>query len=306
MLLGPMLVQSSRRTPDRVALWFGDRGWTYAALNQAADQVAATLNAAGLRPGERLALFLPNCPELVLSYFACFKLGVIAVPLNYRYREAEAQYALEHSESRALVVHETLVENVEKLPLDRMGVTRRYLVGAGTRPGFAQFAELFEAAGLVPEPAFDESQPAAILYTSGTTAKPKGVTYTHGTLWHNCLIQAKTFAFIADDVHLISTAACHAAAFTGQLLPNFFVGGTCVLTHLPVPQMVIHEIARRGVTRTQMLPASLEDLVEELEQHPRTDLATWRSPMQVATWCRSNCTTASARSPVSTSPSCTA
>src|SRR5438105_3172154 len=80
--------------------------------------------------------------------------------------------------------------------------------------------------GDLPAPTFDEQQSAAILYTSGSTARPKGVTYSHLSLWHNCLIQSETFQFTPADVHLVSTAACHAAAFTGQLLPNIYVGST--------------------------------------------------------------------------------
>jgi acyl-CoA synthetase (AMP-forming)/AMP-acid ligase II len=128
----------------------------------------------------------------------------------------------------------------------------------------------------VPPPGFGPDRPAAILYTSGTTAKPKGVTYTHATLWADCQIQVESFDFTSDDVHLVSTAACHAAAFTGQLLPNLLAGGTAVLTHLPSPEQVVRAVESRRVTRTQMLPASLEDLVEHLERHPSADLRSWR------------------------------
>jgi acyl-CoA synthetase (AMP-forming)/AMP-acid ligase II len=100
--------------------------------------------------------------------------------------------------------------------------------------------------------------------------------YSHATLWHDCIIQSTSFAFTPQDVHLVSTAACHAAAFTGQLLPNIYAGGTCVLTHLPDPAQVVEAIGRHRVTRVQMLSATLEDLVEYLEGHPGADLGSWR------------------------------
>jgi acyl-CoA synthetase (AMP-forming)/AMP-acid ligase II len=276
MLLGQILHRVRDRWPNKLALCFGDKKWTYAELDDQTECMANTLLAAGMRAGDRLAVFLPNCPELVLSYLACFKIGVVAVPLNYRYREDEARYALEHSGATGLIVHQTLAGEVEGLPLAKLGVTRRYLAAGNARGGFAPFEDLLTAsAERVPEPAIDEHQPAAILYTSGTTARPKGVMYTHGSLESNCIIQSATFAFTPDDVLLVSTAGCHAAAFTGQLLPNIFIGGTSVLTHLPDPEQVVRAIATHRVTRTQMLPASLEDLVEYLEAHRPTGLASW-------------------------------
>lgn len=277
MLLGEMLVDSAQRFSDRVALRCDDQFWSYTALNETVDRIASGLRTAGVGPGDRVALFMPNCAELLFSYFACFKLGAVAVPLNYRYRQAEAEYALTHSGAKALIVHHSLTGEVENLPLAEMGILSRYVVGQENRAGFGNFKELLAAQ---PDqsfaPSFPGQQPAAILYTSGTTAKPKGVTYTHETLWHNCRIQVETFAFTPEDVHLVTTAACHAAAFTGQLLPGIYSGGTSVLTHLPKSNEIIRLIAAHGVTRTQMLPAMLEDLVEQLERLPRTDLKSWR------------------------------
>jgi acyl-CoA synthetase (AMP-forming)/AMP-acid ligase II len=273
-----MLDQTVARTPDHVALRFHGQAWPYAELDRLTGQFATALAGAGVRAGDRVALFMPNCPQLLLSYFGCFKLGAINVPLNYRYRQAEARYAIDHSGSTTLIVHESLIEEVAPLPLEALGVVRRYVVGnALTHPGFAAFDGLLQGSpAVLPAPAFDEHHPAAILYTSGTTAKPKGVTYTHGTLWQNCLIQTEAFTFTAADVHLVSTAACHAAAFTGQLLPSIYTGGTCVLTHLPEPEEVVRAIETHKVTRVQMLPAALEDVVEFLEGHPGANLASWR------------------------------
>ncbi|MCE9547714.1 MAG: acyl--CoA ligase [Planctomycetia bacterium] len=279
MLIGQVLQQSRRRWPERIAVWFGGRPWTYAELDDVTDRIAGALAAKGIAAGDRVAVFLPNCPELVFAYFACFKLGVIAVPLNYRYRQLEAEYALQHSGAVALIVDQSLLAEVEKLPLAEMGVLHRFLVGgpSGGSPSFRPFDELLAGEPQpVPTATFDATQLAAILYTSGTTAKPKGVMYSHASLYRNCEIQTESFEFTPVDVLLISTAACHAAAFTGQLLPGLFAGSTCVLTFLPSPAQVVAAIERHGVTRVQMLPATLEDLVEHLEALPAVALKSWR------------------------------
>ncbi len=273
MLMGRMLHEARQRHPAKSALRFEDRSWSYAELDDVTDRLAGALSGAGVGAGDRVALFLPNCPELVLSYFACFKLGAVCVPLNYRYRQTEAQYALEHSGATTLIVHRTLAPEV---PPAALGSLRCYLAAGEATGPFLPFDALLAGPPAAVPPSFGTQQPAAILYTSGSTARPKGVVYSHASLWHNCLIQTQSFEFTAADVHLVSTAACHAAAFTGQLLPNVYAGGTSVLTHLPTPAQVVDLIARHRVTRVQMLPATLEDLVEHLESCPGADLSSWR------------------------------
>src|SRR5436305_10019902 len=136
MLIGRILGAAHQRAPEKIALWFGTRSWTYAELDDVSDRVAGGLAAAGVRAGDRVAMFLPNCPELVLGYFACFKIGAIVVPLNYRYRQAEAHYALEHSGATCLIVHQSLSGEVTGLPLASMGISRRYLAGGEAAPPF--------------------------------------------------------------------------------------------------------------------------------------------------------------------------
>jgi long-chain acyl-CoA synthetase len=278
MSLTKLLRNSALRWTDKVALWFAEEGWTFAQLDRASSQVAAGLQAAGVRSGDRVALFMPNCVELVFCYFGIFKLGAIAVPLNYRYRAEEAEYALNHSTAGTLIVHEKLFHEIAELPLAEMGVTRCYQIRGETTAPFEPFSNLLahKSSDLKP-PEVDEKSPAAILYTSGSTARPKGVTLTYDSLWHDCEIQAKTFEFTDVDVHLVATAACHCAALGGQLLPSFWSGGTCVLTHVPKPLEFVKAIETYGVTRTQLLPAGLEDVVEYLEQHQEANISSWRS-----------------------------
>src|SRR6478735_174276 len=142
MLIGRMLTETRKRTPEKIALWFGERSWTFAELDDATNRIAGNLSAEGVRPGDRVGLFFPNCPELVLSYFACFKLGAIAVPMNYRYRQPEARYALEHSGATSLIVHQTLAGEVAGLPLDGMGIKRCYLAGRSATAPFRSFESL--------------------------------------------------------------------------------------------------------------------------------------------------------------------
>lgn len=277
---GAVLRATRERSPISTALIFGERCWTYAELDEVTELIAASLATSGVQRDDRVALFLPNCPELLFAYIACFKLGAIAVPLNHRYKQPEAEYALSHSGSSTLIVHSDKLADVMEMPFDRLGVSRLYLVAGAsasnrapsspsTAPRFVSFELLWTGdAGTLAPADFDERQPAMILYTSGSTAKPKGVVHSHETLWHAMRIQSATMQFTSDDVQLVTTSACHCASTTGQIFPSIFAGGTVVLLDAPTPEQVVDAIVRNHVTRGQMLPTSVLDLVEHLEQHP--------------------------------------
>ncbi|MBX3414726.1 MAG: AMP-binding protein [Pirellulales bacterium] len=302
MIFAEVLHATRLREPDKLALVFGSRRYTYAELDDVTDLLAAALAAAGVARDDRVALFLPNRPELVFCYLACFKLGAIAVPLNHRYRTGEAEYALEHSGSTTLIVHEDKLDDALGLPFERLPLVRRYLVRdaaakivdtaarqashcrgnelptlAVVEAEFAPFESLLSGkTAPLPEVLFDERQLATIMYTSGTTANPKGVVHSQETLWHCVQIQATSMEYTSEDVILVSTSAAHCAASYGLIFPNIFVGGTSVMLHAPTPEQVVQAIVEHGVTRCQMLPASLQDLVEYLEHRP-TPLPSLRS-----------------------------
>src|SRR5204862_7252992 len=100
--------------------------WKFGELDRVSDRIAAGLAKAGARPGDRIALFTPNCIELVQSYFGVFKLGAIAVPLNDRYQAEEVRYGIEHCGATILVVHEELMDRIKDLPLAEIGIKRAF------------------------------------------------------------------------------------------------------------------------------------------------------------------------------------
>jgi long-chain acyl-CoA synthetase len=135
---------------------------SYSQLEADSERVAGGLLRAGVGPGDRVALFIPNCTELVLAYFGCFKAGAIAVPLNTRYRWPEACYAIGHSGSTTLLVHSSVVGQVDVHALDALGVVRRYLAGqGGPAHRFRAFRELLTGANTgLRLPAVSPDQPA--------------------------------------------------------------------------------------------------------------------------------------------------
>lgn len=205
--LADLLARSARRHPDRIALAFPDREYTYAQLLDAAVDTARSLIALGVRSGDHVGLLMPNSPEFVEGYFGAALAGAVIVPLNARFRSAELSYVVEHSELAVLLTTDSVAERTdfrailseglpslrgaerrgEPLELPEAEHLRHVVMMRGERsPGFVGAQEFADAAGTVDAAEVWDRRSrirsrdvAMILYTSGTTAHPKGCLITH-------------------------------------------------------------------------------------------------------------------------------
>ena len=267
------LARSAAASPDAVALRTGDGAWTFAELDDWSRRVAQGLVDAGAQRGERIAFFLPNCAELVAGYFACFAAGFVALPLNHRYLAPEAAHVIGHAGANFLVTHDELVERLDPLDWDDLGVRGRYLVGAD-RDGWTPFDRLHVPMPRDPEP-IDASADAMILYTSGTTGNPKGVVYTHHGLRALAKAMHSEFGHAPDVVQLLPTPVSHIGGFS-HVLAGTLGGATTVLGASADPGVVLPLIERWKVQLMQLLPTALDDFVEAGE-HEHHDVSSLRA-----------------------------
>ena len=200
--------------PDGLALICADTRWTWRTLDGLSDRLAVGLLGLGLEPGDRVASLMPNRPALIVHYLACFKAGLVATPLNYRYMAPEIDHALAVSGARVLLAHAEREEDLAASRLARqlpLGTISYGSTGRGVGPAFEELIE--GEASSSPPAAPAPAAPAVIFFTSGSTGRPKGVTHTHQTLGWMFATAAAGLELSPADLLLAGSSLSHVGAF---------------------------------------------------------------------------------------------
>lgn len=226
-----ILAESAHRYPDKVAVVLGDTRLTYAQVWGMARRYAAVLANDGIGPGSRVALLLPNIPHFPFAYYGALALGATVVPVHALLKADEIAYTLTDSSCSALITAAPLLPEAAK-GAEIAGV-RLYSV-LDSDADFSDVARIDQMAMAVePVPALLPRLPgdeAVILYTSGTTGKPKGAVLTHDNmLWNATMCAFDTVSLLHDDVALAVLPLFHSFGQTVVMNGCFRVGGTVVL-----------------------------------------------------------------------------
>jgi long-chain acyl-CoA synthetase len=183
LMLDTLLDDTAEKLPLNPALIFQGKSYTYADLRGLTHRLTAGLIERGVQPGDRIAFLLPNCLEIVLCYYACFKIGAVAVPLNVRFPAELLQYAIKHSDARLLISEPVLFSQIEPIRPALPDVKQYYLTSRSYEfPEAKPFDELLSGAENAKPQTRSGNEPAAIYYTSGTTGLPKAVIHSHASL----------------------------------------------------------------------------------------------------------------------------
>ena len=187
LAVGQILENAAKSVPDKIAVVDGGLRITYDELNRTTDALAASLDDIGLKKGDRVAIYMKNSLELIVAFYALQKLGIIAVWVNSMYRTHESEFILNNSEARAVFIFDRqddydYLEGILNIQKNSPTLEKIIVVGDGKGQGVYSFHGLI-ADGRTKKstsPAIDTRQDLAmLLYTSGTTGKPKGAMITH-------------------------------------------------------------------------------------------------------------------------------
>jgi long-chain acyl-CoA synthetase len=269
--LAVILRESARTHPEKDALLFTGGSMSYAELDAASDRFAAALLADGLGPGDAVALQLPNLPQFVIAYFGILKAGCVVVPMNVLFKAAEVGYVLRDSGARLLITWAGVVDEAAKGAADA-GVQDLVVVHApgGTQPTLGRpFEELLEVA-VVGAPPLHQSDPgdtAAIVYTAGTTGRPKGAELTHFQLFLNADTPGRLFGIRDDDVVMAVLPLFHVFGLSSILDVGVRFGATMTLVPRFDAAAVLEVVQRDRVTVFEGVPTMYIALLN----HPDRD-----------------------------------
>jgi long-chain acyl-CoA synthetase len=254
MTLPVTLEENAKAFPGRIWLRYEGAQWSYAEGEIITRRIAAGLIELGIKPGDRVALLFTNCPELVFGFFACFSIGAVAVPINTRFQAAELIYAINHSGAVLLLGQQDLCEPLSAARAELPHLAE--ILVAGTE----RFAALSRTQP-VALPMVDDNQLAVLLYTSGTTNKPKGVMHSHATLTRQSANYLAVLGAAVYEQTLVSLPLCHIAAFSLLLLSATVAGGTATILPRFEPGSVLRSIAENRITFAAGLPVMVNALV---------------------------------------------
>jgi acyl-CoA synthetase (AMP-forming)/AMP-acid ligase II len=271
--------------PEAEALVDGDRRFTYAELDRVTDEVASGLLAIGLAPGDRMALLLGNRAEFAFALMGAMRAGLVVVPLNIREQKPEIAFNLVDSGAKALIFEADLAERIPDAA-SVPDLSHRIAVG-GAVPGARDFAAV-KRAGRPPVLDIDEEAPAVILYTSGTTGKPKGAVLTQMGLVISTMHYQERWNLTESDRALMAVPATHVTGLVAIFLTMVRVGGATILQPVFKAADFLALAARERMTYTLMVPAMYNLCLLQAE-FEKFDLKAWRvggyggSPMPMAT-----------------------
>ena len=281
-----MFKNAVSRHANAVALVDGSRRMSYAELDQRVSRIAARLAVLGIGRTDRVALMIANRSEFVEAVLAVARLGAISVPINIRQQKPEIESALADSAAKLFIYD---AELIERLPDAAALPALKYRCAIGTPdPGAIPYADLLEPAPAPPPAVIADDDVFSILYTSGTTGRPKGAMLTQLSVVHSCLHYRDALELGPEEVSVLAVPASHVTGLVAIILTMLLVGGRVVILPVFNARRFLELASAERISHTILVPAMYNLCLLDRE-FDRYDLSSWRvggyggAPMPLAT-----------------------
>jgi long-chain acyl-CoA synthetase len=265
--LGELLSFSAKKHQHRIAIAFGQKKITYKALNDSADKLAAGLLALGIKQNDRVALFLDNCPEFVIAYFAILKASAVVVPINYMLKMEEAKFILEDSATVCLITSAVYVDMAQELRT-RIDSLKYLVTTTKAKTDIPDFNSIKkENTENLSKVSSNPADLAIILYTSGTTGFPKGAMLSHFNLISNAMDSTAAIKANHRDTFICILPLFHSFAATVCMNMPLLAGAKMViLKSVRSFKRIIRSIRRNRVTVFVAVP-SIYNILKDMKLH---------------------------------------
>lgn len=241
------LRRSARNFPDKYAYIFEDRSVTYKELNQQVNQLATGLSAQGIGKGDGVALLLGNSPEFVIAYYGILRLGAFVVPINPMFTKGEISYILANSQVKAVIAHVSLEPKLSELT--EKSKNKTCVIYTDAKDQEWTWERLMETSNPDFESPFTHQDDlAVILYTSGTTGKPKGAMLSHQNLASNAESVSQLMELNEDDRIVAVLPMFHVFCMTVCLNDSIACGATVIIIPRFSPREVVRTIREKQAT----------------------------------------------------------
>jgi long-chain acyl-CoA synthetase len=280
-----MVVEAASRNPGGEALVCGDRRLTWREVAQQSARVAAGFQKLGLQRGDRVALLLGNRIEFALAMFGAAHLGLVTVVLSTRQQKPEIAYVLTDS-GATLLIHEAML--ADRVPDTRDVPDLKHKMFVDDEARASQFSDLVQNDALGGPAEVGEQDTALILYTSGTTGRPKGAMLAHCNVIHSAMIFASCLELTTADRSIAAVPLAHVTGVVANIMTMVRCAGALIIMAEFKAAEYLKVVARERVTYTVMVPA-MYNLCLLQPDFDSYDLSSWRiggfggAPMPVAT-----------------------
>ncbi|MFC5557619.1 o-succinylbenzoate--CoA ligase [Ureibacillus thermophilus] len=261
MNIGQILASRSILQGEKVGFIRNDVQLTFHEMNERANSFAQFLQQEGIKAGDKIALLCKNNEHVVAAFFCAAKIGVVTVVLNYRLHTEELQYIITHSDAKLLVYDEVFEETAKQLPVAAIGTNK--------------LIDIYKQKAAEPQYVTHDNEPILMMYTSGTTGKPKGALISHNNLQAASIGLTHTIDWWEQDRFLMVAPFFHIGGFA-PLITNVHVGATMILMEDFHPVEAWKAIERHQITTMMSVPAMLAFM---LKTYPsvKTDISSIRN-----------------------------
>lgn len=260
-----VLERNGVKFPTKEAIIFEERRFTYQELQKRVDAFANGLQKLGFKRGDVAAILLYNCAEFIEITFAVNKLGGVWLPLNYRLAGPEITYILNHAEAKLLISESEFDPMIRAVKQDIPGVAMFIGVGKEVPRGWVSYDSMVNEneGATVPHALVDLEDLQRLMYTSGTTAHPKGVMITYGNLYWKNIGHILTFDLKPEDKTMVAGPLYHVGALDLPGTGTLYAGGSLTILRKFEPILALETIQKERITNTWFAPAMVNLLFQE-------------------------------------------